>query len=336
MKDYDNALTDICILGGGLAGLSLALQCKQRMPEAKIRVLEKTPHPVPEAAFKVGESSVEVAAEYFANMLGLKEHIEKEQLPKMGLRFFFGANGNHAIEQRLELGGKRFPPTPSYQLDRGRFENFLAQKCQSEGVQFIDNVKVKDVTLNKGRQQHLVHYSDGGAQKTVSSRWLIDASGRAGILKRKLGLSKPSPHLASAAWFRVSEKINVDDWSNDTRWKEGHEGATSRWFSTNHLMGEGYWVWLIPLASGSTSVGIVADERVHPLRTYNSLDRAIAWLEKHEPQCASKIVPFLDQVQDFRAMKHYSHECTQVFSRHRWGLTGEAGTISRPLLFSRK
>ena len=49
---------DLTILGGGLAGLSLALQVRQQLPDAKITVLEKRQHPVPEAAHKVGESTV--------------------------------------------------------------------------------------------------------------------------------------------------------------------------------------------------------------------------------------------------------------------------------------
>ena len=60
--------TDIIVLGGGLAGLSFAIQCRQQLPDAKITVLEKREHPVPEAAFKVGESTVEVAAHYFGKV----------------------------------------------------------------------------------------------------------------------------------------------------------------------------------------------------------------------------------------------------------------------------
>ena len=59
-----------------------------------------------------------------------------------------------------------------------------------------------------------------------------------------------------------------------------------RWLSTNHLMGKGYWVWLIPLGSGSTSIGIVADNDLHPFSRINRYERAIDWLREFEPQCA--------------------------------------------------
>lgn len=324
-----NANTDLTILGGGLAGLSLALQCRGQLPDANITVLEKRQHPVPEAAFKVGESTVEVAAHYFGRVLGFRQHILEDQLPKLGLRFFFPAGDNSRIEDRLELGGKRYAPCPSYQLDRGRFENFLADTCLERGIQFKDSASVQEIDIRR-RGPHTVRYEQNGETQAVNSRWVVDASGRRAFLKRQLGMQMPSSHVASAAWFRFSEHIKIDEWSSDDSWQSGHADKTARWYSTNHLMGKGYWVWMIPLASGSTSMGIVAAEEFHSLSDFNSLDKAVRWLEKHEPQCAEKVKASLDKVQDFRAIKHYATECRQVFSSQRWGITGEAGFFHDP------
>jgi len=136
--------------------------------------------------------------------------------------------------------------------------------------------------------------------------------------------------LANAAWFRFSKHIKIDDWCRDAGWSAGHSDRTGRWYSTNHLMGKGYWVWMIPLASGSTSMGIVGGEPFHQLTDFNSLPKAISWLEKFEPQCADAAKAHLDDVQDFRAIKHYATECKQVFSGSRWGITGEAGFFHDP------
>jgi hypothetical protein len=140
----------------------------------------------------------------------------------------------------------------------------------------------------------------------------------------------PSAHVGNAAWFRFKKHIKIDHWSDNSEWQQGHDGKTARWYSTNHLMGQGYWVWMIPLASGSTSMGIVATEEFHSLSDFNSMDKSIAWLEKHEPQCAAVVKDNMDNIQDFRAIKHYAVECKQVFSADRWGITGEAGFFHDP------
>lgn len=322
--------SDITVLGGGLAGLSFALQCRQKLPQATITVLEKREHPVPEAAHKVGESTVEVAAYYFGEILGLKQHIVDDQLPKLGLRFFFPNGDNSRIEERLELGGKRYAPCPSYQLDRGRFENYLADRCLEQGIRFVDRAKITTIELGQRNAEHTVTFEMDRQPTQVKSRWLIDASGRRAFLKRQLGMQLESPHIANAAWFRFNKQIKIDDWSTDERWQEGHSGPTGRWYSTNHLMGKGYWVWLIPLSSGSTSLGIVAAEEFHSISDFNSFEKAVAWLEQHEPQCADAVKANQDQLQDFRAIKNYAVECQQVFSAKRWGITGEAGFFHDP------
>jgi flavin-dependent dehydrogenase len=321
---------DVVILGGGLAGLTLALQCHQKNPTARIGVLEKHSHPVPEAAFKVGESTVEVGAHYFTKVLGLEKHINEEQLPKNGLRFFFGAGDNTAIEPRLEVGGTKFPPVPSYQLDRGRFENFLAEHCTSLGIEFIDRATVEHVHFADGRADHRISFVRDREQSSVNTRWVADASGTSSILKRQLGLAKPSRHHANAVWFRVGARINVDDWSTDSEWQRHYEWPNVRWLSTNHLMGPGYWVWIIPLSCGSTSIGIVADAEMHPLSEFNSLEKALEWLKAKEPQCADEIGAHQAEIQDFLARKQYSVECKQLFSSRRWGIVGDAGFFLDP------
>ena len=66
---------DVAILGGGLAGLTLALQLRQQQPDLSVAVIERRAHPVREAAHKVGESTVEIGAYYFADVLGLRGEV---------------------------------------------------------------------------------------------------------------------------------------------------------------------------------------------------------------------------------------------------------------------
>lgn len=318
---------DVIILGGGLAGGTLAQQLKRADPTIKLLVVEKRKHPVPEAAHKVGESSVEMGSHYLRNIVGTKEHLETVQLPKAGLRFFFPAGDNRDIVQRIELGCTGTLPVPTHQIDRGRYENMLHDINCSAGIDVWDNANIQDVTF--GAEQHLVYILHNNEKVVVSGRWVVDAAGRGNILKRKLSLQKESTHNVNAVWFRFDKVLNVADWSDDPAWRATMPDAARR-FSTTHLMGRGYWVWLIPLYPNSTSVGIVADAKLHPHAEMNRFEKAVKWLEKYEPQCAEAVKAQTDHLQDFCVLRHYAHDCQQVFSADRWCLTGEAGVFVDP------
>ncbi|WP_221896586.1 NAD(P)/FAD-dependent oxidoreductase [Bathymodiolus japonicus methanotrophic gill symbiont] len=149
-----------------------------------------------------------------------------------------------------------------------------------------------------------------------------------GLLKRKLKLAKPAYHDVNASWFRINHQIRVDDWVDDPQWQGQVEEP--RWLSTNHLLGKGYWVWIIPLSSGATSIGIVADPNKHPYAELNTFARARVWLSKYEPQFAGIIEAHVDQVQDFLTLKHYSYNCKKMFSADGWAITGDAGVFLDP------
>ncbi len=180
---------DVVIAGGGLAGLTLARQLHLEAPQLRVLVCEKRQHPVPEAAFKVGESSVEIGAHYFQKVIGLEPLLCRDHLPKLGLRYFFPCDQNRDLSRRVELGAAAFPRVPSFQLDRGRLENSLLLMARETGAEVLDGCAVRRIEL--GRSGHTVTVATPGGSRTVQTRWLVDSSGRAGLLKRQLGMSRP-------------------------------------------------------------------------------------------------------------------------------------------------
>jgi len=320
---------DVLIMGGGLAGLTLALQLRQRFADLDVLVIERRAHPVPEACHKVGESTVEIGAHYFENVLGLRAHLQHAQLKKFGFRFFF-SEGQRDIAAVTEIGVSRPLAVSSWQIDRGIFENFLGAEATRRGVRFVDEAMVRTVDLSDDAAPHQVTWQrNGEAVQASRARWVVDASGRAGLLKRKLGLAQDNVHPAHAVWFRISERITLDDWSADPAWL-ARCATPTRWLSTNHLVGAGYWVWLIPLSSGSHSVGIVADPRLHPLEEMNTFDRAMQWLQVHQPRLYEALDGQRGKLQDFAFFRRFSYDCKQVFSAQRWALAGEAGRFLDP------
>jgi flavin-dependent dehydrogenase len=324
---------DVAIAGGGVAALTLALELRSARPRTRILIIEPIAHPVREITHTVGESTVEVSAHYLRERIGLDDHLSTSQLRKMGLRMFFSEDGNTDIARRVELGGSSYVPQVTYQIDRGRLENELARRCAAAGIA-IARGRVRTVDFGEDGRPHTVCVQDGDQITRTTARWVVDASGRNRTVSRQLNLKQATEHHCNAAWFRVRAELDVGQWSDDPDW-QARLVEGDRAMSTNHLMGQGYWVWLIRLASGATSVGIVADPEFHAFDDFNTLEKAKTWIREHEPQCAAELAKHDDQIMDFRVMKHYSHAATKVFDgRGRWCLTGDAGVFLDPLYSS--
>jgi flavin-dependent dehydrogenase len=318
----------VVICGGGLAGLTLALQLKQQSSELEITVLEKTTRPLPDAAHKVGESTVEIGAHYLGEVLGLKTYLQKKQLPKLGLRYFYGS-GKLPLEDRPELGPSMYSPVPSYQLDRGTLETDLREMVLKAGVNLLEGASLEDIAFSENGEKHTVRYSINGNTKNTAANWVVDAMGRRRYLQTKLRLKKESPHSASSVWFRMEGKVSVNDLvpASNTEWHQ--RNIEDRYYSTNHLMGHGYWVWLIPLASGNTSIGIVTQNDIHDFSTYSkSFETSLLWLQENESILAEHLKK--KEPIDFRKIKNYSYGSEQLFSANRWACVGEAGVFSDP------
>ena len=323
-----NGQRDVVILGGGVAGMSLALQLKTQRPETTISVIEKRTHPVPETAFKVGESIAEIGTHYFKKTLGLTDHLESGHLRKMSLRIFSSAGDNSDISRRPEIGLHKFSPLRTHHIDRGLIENHLADLVSNAGVEMLGEESV--TSFEPGPDRHTVESKRRGQRRELSARWVVDATGREGFLRRRLGLGVDIAHDVNAAWFRIPERLSVDEWSDDSHWRARVPSET-RWMSTNQLVGEGYWIWLIPLPSGAMSVGLVADPRFVPFERIRRYDVLREWLAEHEPQLASKLPDSDEGLLDFRKLKKYAYGTRRGLSPQRWALVGEAGLFLDPL-----
>lgn len=320
---------DVCILGGGFAGLTLARQLRRRLPSLDIAVIEHRRFPVREAAHKVGESTVEVAAHYLADELGLAAHLQRDQLRKFGLRLF--CRGERPVHRDLaeydEVGPSSPLPIPTYQLDRGRLENHLAQECRREGL-LRDGTTVRAVDLASDGHRVRVRDAAGGHETALRCRHLVDATGRRALLRNRFGSARPVRHDHHAVWFRIEGKLDVDAWSVDNDWRSRCHGRPRR-LSTNHFLGPGYWLWLIPLASDVTSVGLVFDPKAIRIDEVRTRPRLLQWLAREHPLIAAEVAR--RKSIDHHVVENYAVGNSQVFSDEGWNTTGDAGVFSDPL-----
>ena len=327
----DEARCDVAIIGGGLGGLTLGIQLLIRDPSLSVHVMERAAHPAPIAAFKVGESTTENGAYYLSQTLGLRDLLEQTQLRKMGLRYFFNDSGKplRSIEEYAELGSSMHNHANTYQLDRGLLENQLASRFIELGGKFTDRTRVRDIELNEADADHRVTYLRDGVQDTTAARWVVDASGRRGFLKRQLGLSETNNHAVNAVWFRIDARLQVDSFGSPD-WQQTVEGC-ERWTSTVHFMGLGYWVWVIPLSTGATSFGVVYDPTLVEDSALTNFQSTMEWIAAEHPVLGNWVRAHSGQLLDFELLRNFSYGATQVFSEHRWGLIGEAGVFIDPL-----
>ncbi|XYH94779.1 NAD(P)/FAD-dependent oxidoreductase [Sorangium sp. So ce1128] len=321
---------DVVIIGSGIAGGLLARQLRLACPDLGVLVLEAA-----EAMkdYKVGESTVEVAANYMVRRLNLGTYLYQHQLPKNGLRFFFDSPGKDLPLPRMsEIGSDHMPFHPSFQLERARLERDLVAMNRAAGAEVELGAKVVDVAID-GRGRHKVVYEQGGERREVACRWVCDASGRRHVLWRKLGVKvhKETRLNTAAAWGRYRGVAGLDAVA-DPAWRS-RARYTSRHLSTNHFMYDGYWIWFIPLAGDLMSVGVVFDKdrigegsgaALPGPRTRADFER---FLGAHR---AARELLERAELEDFQSYAHLPYHADQYFSTDRYAVTGEAGAFTDP------
>ena len=312
---------DVAIIGAGWAGLALARQLKRTNDNIRIIQIEAST----EFKAKIGEATVENTGHYFLKKLGIANYLYRNQLPKNALRFFFD-NPEHSlpIENMSEQGTTYIPPHPAFQLDRASFEEALMQMNRESDITVLQGARVSKYALNDG-EDHQLTFKYEGSEHQLNAKWLIDASGRAGVItKRQRCHSLENVPMHSSAWGRFS---NVKDFDS-VGTQEWRDSASSRFLSTNHFSGHGYWIWFIPLKDGLTSIGIVCDKTKVKNPPMNQED-FIAKLKSH-----ASINHMIEdaQIEDFEAWGQLAYRGEGIANTNRWGSTGFASMFLDPLL----
>lgn len=314
---------DVLIIGGAFAGASFATLLKRRLPDCRVLVVETTER----FERKVGEATVEVSGYFLHQVLGLYDHLSRHHLPKHGLRFWFSDGPGRRLAEMTEVGGRQLPRLPSFQLDRSKLDEHLLEVAAEEGCRVLRPAKV--VAVEHDWPASRVRIEDAGGDRTVSARWVVDASGRHAFLARRLKLrQRVEEHPTAAVWARWAGVADLDG-----RAVLDGEGLphlpASRRLATNHFCGRGWWCWVIPLSGGQTSVGLVYHKDLFQLPGDGSLRERYEDFLRQRSGLGGLLADAEIDGDDFMAYSHLPYKTSRYMDRG-WALIGDAAAFMDP------
>lgn len=318
---------DVAVFGGAFSGACLSLLIKRRRPGCRVLVIERR------AAFdhKVGESVADVAACFLARVVRVTQHLERKHISKHGLRLWFNDGDNQDPFQCTEIGTYSQPRLGAFQVDRLVLDEYLLDLAREEGCEVLRPAKLAEFSQEGDGSWRLEIVQDG-VTRQVKAKWLVDASGRAATLARRFQYwRKLEAHPTDACWCRFENVTEMDgpelaqrnaEWANAVR--------CSRGSATNHLMGRGWWCWIIPLGDGQVSLGLTYDRRLFSLEEKGDIAQRLLAHAKRHPMGKLLFEHAQPTPGDGRAYSQLAYYAERV-AGDGWCCVGDAAGFMDPL-----
>lgn len=301
---------DVAVIGGGPAGSAAASWLARQ--GARVAQFEKERFP----RFHIGESLLP-NGNGILKEIGVWEKIEAAGfVEKRGAEFTFG----HRAQSVLNVFANGLVPgmEKTYQVERARFDDILFQHARASGSDSRQEAAVAKAERAGSGWVLTIRDRKDATERSVSARWLIDASGRGSLMGRALGLKKEElPYPGRLAVF--------------THFTGVPRGEGERAGDIIVLRLKDAWFWLIPISDTLTSVGVVAQKGAGP-RPGEDRD-AFFWRKVGESNWLSEAVGNAERARAFRIESDYS------FSYERFGadrvlLAGDAASFIDPVFSS--
>lgn len=286
MEHFPNMQTecDVVVIGGGPAG-STAGHVLARHGRKAI-VVERDTFP----RFHIGESLLPANMEILER-LGVRQEIEDAgSVPKYGARIL-RADGTPQVRIRFADGAVPCAPH-ALQVVRATFDDILLRACRGAGAEVLEGHEAIRAE-REGDSWRVVVKNDAREAREIRARHLIDASGRDTFLARKRRSKQMADGHRRIAIFAHYAGVRRDP---------GEEGG-----DILVLLRKDGWLWVIPLADGATSIGLVVQGdamRASERSAEEVFEHAVA----HTPAIASA-VETAERCSPIRTASNYSYEC---------------------------
>ncbi len=298
---------DFAVAGGGPGGSAAAISLAQRGHSVVLFERETFPR------FHIGESLLSTVNDAFA-ALGVADKIEAACFPeKWGARLLThdGESGRGVnFADSLEVTTPR-----TYQVCREEFDRILIEQAREMGVdvreghrvsafEFLGDGVVLDVAPNDGQPAR------------VRVRALVDATGREGLIARKLGLRTDEPRLANIAIFSHYTGVPrlPGDRPDDIRLIARSDSG---------------WFWLIPISKELMSVGVVLPKARFQQLPEGTPEEKLAATFADTPVVA-ELMRDAQRQWPVRVEKDFSYSAS-TYAGDRWLLVGDAGSFLDPV-----
>jgi flavin-dependent dehydrogenase len=247
---------DAIVIGGGPSGSSYSITLARSGHSVLVLEREKFPR------FHIGESFLPYTAEVL-DQLGLLERVSAGGFAvKTGLELSHG--NKWVLRVAMANAGEPYR-TWAPSVERAHFDKILLEAASEEpNATVLQEARVTEL-IYAGERITGVRYTHEGRAHSATARFVIDASGRVGVVARALKLRKTDGTLKMAAVFKHFSGL-------DEQYNPGVEGDTQ--ISAQ----EDGWLWAIPVRKDTISVGVmVPTER---LRNSRSEDIFASYLDR--------------------------------------------------------